>query len=235
NALSGAPFAGEAGAVLTGYFAEPGQVRAAADAIDTLRARFEGVRVVCDPVCADSHGVYVPEAVLTAISEHLLPRADWVTPNRFELALFAGAPQAEDLPGLQAMVRKLDVPCVAVTSAFGLMRGHTGVLMVQSGARAEGADTPAAPARSILFEHGLVEGAPHGTGDLLSALLTAHLVRGLAPEQALKLATASVFELVARSVKAESSELLIAAEQDSIARPMAMVTERQLARARAAG
>ena len=216
TALVEAPFAGELGGVLTGYFASAGQVEATCAAIDALRARLPGIRVVVDPVTADTGGAYVPDAVIGAIREGLLPRADLITPNRFEVALLAGDEPAQENTALMAQARGLGVPRVIVTSAFGMMRGHTGALLLDE-------------ARALLAEHPLLPGAPNGTGDLFSALVAARLVQGLAPEEAMMTATASVFEMVARTVKAGRDELAVVAEQDSLVRPMAMVMRRQLA------
>ena len=215
DALVGAPVIDEVGHVLTGYFASAGQVQAACRAIDRLREQNPNVRVVVDPVSADSHGSYVPDAVIAALRDELLPRADLATPNRFEAALFTGREPADDNAGLIEIGRSLPAESVIVTSAFGLMRDSTGVLLVDEAA-------------SLLVEHGLVPGAPHGTGDLFAALIVARQALGMPLETAMQKAAASVLEIVARSVKAGSSELLLAREQASLVSPMAMVQARQM-------
>ena len=226
EALTGTPVIGEVGAILTGYFASAAQVLAACRAIDAVRERSPGVLVVCDPVSADSHGSYMAGEVIAAISAELLPRCDVATPNRFELAAFARLRGAgDDLPAdndvLADMARRLGARRVAVTSAFAMMRQSIGVLLV---------DGPS----SVLVEHGEVLGAPHGTGDVFAALLSVHLLAGLSLEAAAARASASVFEIVAHSVKAGSDELLLAQYQESLVAPMASVTTRRLAGARLA-
>lgn len=220
DALTGTPVIGEVGAVLTGYFASAAQVHSACRAIDAVRAASPDVLVVCDPVSADSHGTYVPEDVVTALREELLPRCDLATPNRFELAAFTTGDAASNNTDLIAMAKAMNLKSVVVTSAFGMMKNATGALAVRDG-------------KAVLIEHASVDGAPHGTGDLFSALLTAHLLGGVALESAVARATSSVFEIVARSVQSGSDELLIAREQASLVSPMAMVQTRQLAIPRA--
>ncbi|MFK7791597.1 MAG: bifunctional hydroxymethylpyrimidine kinase/phosphomethylpyrimidine kinase [Devosiaceae bacterium] len=220
QALVTSPVVGEVGAILTGYFASAAQVLATCRAIDTVREISPDVLVVVDPVSADSHGTYVPIDVVEAIGAQLLPRCTIATPNRFEAATFSGRDAVQDNAALADMARGLGVRQVIITSAFGMMKNSIGTLLV---------DTESA----TLAEHGLIPGAPHGTGDMLSALLTAHMLAGLSAEKAMARATSSVFEMVARSVRAGSDELLVAAEQDSLARPMAMVQMRQLASKRA--
>jgi pyridoxine kinase len=220
QALVGLPVVDEVGAILTGYFASAGQVHATCRAIDRVRAVSPDVLVVCDPVSADAHGTYVPDGVVTAIREELLPRCDVATPNRFELTSFAGAGELADNAALIESARALGIDRVVVTSAFGMMKNAIGTLFVEG-------------RTATLAEHALVPGAPHGTGDVFSALLTAHLLMGQPIDKAVGQATASVFEMVARSVKAGSDELLMAREQASLISPMTMVTTRHLAAARA--
>lgn len=215
EALTGTPVIGEVGAILTGYFASAGQVKAACRAIDAVRKITPDVLVVCDPVSADSHGTYVPVDVVAALRDELLPRCDLATPNRFEAAAFSGLDAASNNSDLLAMAGGMSVPSVVVTSAFGMMKNSTGALAVRDG-------------KSVLVEHTSVDGAPHGTGDLFSALLTSHMMSGATLDAAVARATASVFEVVARSAKAGSDELLIAQEQASLVSPMAMVQTRQL-------
>jgi pyridoxine kinase len=219
SALTGTPVIDEVGAILTGYFASAGQVMATCRAIDAVRKVSPDVLVVCDPVSADSHGTYVPSEVVEAIRTELLPRCDLATPNRFEVAAFSAMEQAEDNATLVTMAQALGVPRVVVTSAFGMMKNAIGTLLVDG-------------KTATLAEHGRVPGAPHGTGDMLSALITAHVLMGQSAEKAMVLATSSVFEMIARSVKAGSDELLVAREQASLISPMAMVTKRQLAAVR---
>ena len=219
--LADAPWLGEVGAVLTGYMATPAQAEAAAGLVRAVRARVPEAKVVCDPVIGDFDradparaGLYVPEAVAEAIRDHLLPLADAATPNRFELRWLSGrtAPFASNREAAAA-ARGLGPERVLVTSAFPMMRGHTGNLLVEGGSQR-------------LAEHRAFAHAPNGTGDLTSALLAHHLVEGT--PNALERLTASVFEVVARTVKAGGDELMLEANLGSLARPMAPVQMRVL-------
>lgn len=221
-ALVGLPVIGEVGAVLTGYFASVGQVIATCRAIDAIRAHTPDILVVCDPVSGDSHGTYLPDAVVAAIRQELLPRCDLATPNRFEAAALTGLAQAQDNAGLIAMAQRLETPRVVVTSAFGMMRNAIATLLVDGQI-------------ATLAEHSLIPGAPHGTGDMFAALMTAHLLMGMPAETAMARATSSVFEMVARSVKSGSDELQVAREQASLVSPVAMVQMRRLLVPRQAG
>jgi pyridoxine kinase len=84
-----------ADAILTGYLPSAAHVDFAADLIDRLRAVVPGLRCVVDPVLGDApKGLYIAPEAAGAIRDLLLPRADLVTPNLFELSWLTGqAPQ----------------------------------------------------------------------------------------------------------------------------------------------
>ncbi len=206
---------GRIGAVLTGYLGDAGQAPAISRLVDAVKAANPNAFHLCDPVIGDAGGLYVPETSAAAIRDHLLTRADIATPNRYELAWLTGLAVETEVEAIAA-ARMLGPERVLVTSAPAMRRNAVSNLLV-------------GPKGVLAAEHGLVPDAPHGTGDLISALFTARLLEGHGEEGALKRAAASTFELIARSVKQGSPELLIAAEQPSIVGPMALVSSRRIA------
>jgi pyridoxine kinase len=149
--------------VMTGYFVDEAQVEVAAEAIARLKGATPGLMYLCDPVLGDDGpGLYVPEAVANAIRSRLLPLADVIAPNRFELAWLAGA----DVTGIASAARAargFAPTCLATSIPLGedrivnmLVGGDTG-WVVETRRRAH---------------------VPHGTGDLLSGLFLAHVLRG---------------------------------------------------------
>ncbi|MER0236565.1 pyridoxal kinase [Fulvimarina sp. MAC8] len=216
--IAASPFAGEIGAVTTGYFATSGQVHAAADLIEALRAKNPKLLYCLDPVLGDEGRLYRPPEVLTAISERLLPIADIATPNRFELEFLTDLTLSENAHLVEA-ARTLGPAMVLVTSAFGLLAGSIANLLVTEKA-------------VDLAEHRLIENGPNGGGDLTAALFLARLVEGQKPESALRLATASVFEILARTAKRGLNELSLQTDATSLATPFAMVQMRKLASAK---
>lgn len=210
--------AGEVATVLTGYFAEAAQVEAAAALVERLRLVTPGLRLVVDPVIGDGHALYVPEPVAAAVRDRLLPLADIATPNLFEAGWLSGLPVGSTAETLAA-ARSLGLPSVVVTSAPAMMTRSIATLLVTADA-------------AVQIEHPAIDGAPHGTGDLLAALVAARLTQGAGAEAAVTRAVASVFDLVARSVRAGSDELRLAAEQDSLVHSLAQVTVRRIGEAR---
>lgn len=147
-------------------------------------------------------------------ADRLFATADIVTPNRFEFAWLTGTggERNEDIVSAAA---RLAARQVLVTSAHSLLAGGTGNLLIGDG-------------RAMLAEHRQIDNPPNGTGDLTAALYLAHLLEGATPKKALQLATASVYELVARACKRGADELMPEADQASLKQPMAMVQMRQL-------
>ncbi|ASP19137.1 pyridoxine/pyridoxal/pyridoxamine kinase [Antarctobacter heliothermus] len=157
----------EQDALLVGYLPTPEHVALAVELVERVRA--VGARVVIDPVLGDApKGLYLAEETAEALRDRLVPLADVLTPNLFELGWLTGTP-AGDMQAARAAAETLLDPAqeVLVTSApFG--PGTTGVLRVT----AEGAQVCPVPLRN---------GVPHGVGDVFSALIAG----GLAPAAAL--------------------------------------------------
>jgi len=217
--LAAAPKLGEVGAVLTGYFGSPEAVAAAARLVGRVKARNPGAVYLCDPVMGDARpdtagGLYIGEPTAEAIRDQLVPLADILTPNRFELGWLAGTP-VETTAEAIAAARGLSAATTVVTSAPAMMTGAVANLLVEARA-------------AVQAEHPLIAGAPNGTGDLFAALFLAQTLRGATPTQALERASSGVFDMVARSVRAGADELQLAAEQAVLDQTLAQVTLRQI-------
>jgi len=209
-----APWLGEVKAVLTGYFGNAAQPRAVARLVKALRAKNPDLIYVCDPVMGDLGGLYIPQPTAEAIRDELLPLATIATPNRYELAWLSGAPLDDNNAIMEAAIA-LGPPRMLVTSAVPMMTGSTGNLYLTGN-------------HALLAEHRLIDHAPNGLGDLLSAVFLARVMSGMDEEKALQTTTASVFEVLARSVKRGANELTLEMDAASLSTPMAMVQMRRL-------
>ena len=209
-----APWLGEVKAVLTGYFGNAAQPRAVARLIEALRRNNPDLIYVCDPVMGDLGGLYIPQPTAEAIRDELLPLATIATPNRYELAWLSGAPLYDNNAIMEAAIA-LGPPRMLVTSAVPMMTGSTGNLYLTGN-------------HALLAEHRLIDHAPNGLGDLLSAVFLARVMSGMDEEKALQTTTASVFEVLARSVKRGANELTLEMDAASLSTPMAMVQMRRL-------
>lgn len=213
--LENAPWLGEVAAVLSGYLGNAGQAEAVASLVRAVKRRNPGALYLCDPVMGDIGGLYVPEAVAAAFRDALVPLADIATPNRFELEWLAGR-TLNDLDSAAEAAAEAAPPMTLVTSAPGLAAGTAGSLLVT----ASGA---------LLAEHAAVEHPPKGVGDLTAALFLARLLAGEKNAEALRLATASTLDVLARAVERGADELMLAADGTSLLHPLASVSLRPLA------
>jgi pyridoxine kinase len=209
-----APWLSEVKAVLTGYFGHASQPPLVARLIAALKAKNPDLLYVCDPVMGDKGGLYVPEATAEAIRKDLIPLATLATPNRYELAWMSGADLDTNAAIMDAAL-SLGPAKMLVTSAVPMMSGGTGNLYLTG-------------KHALLAEHRLIENAPNGLGDLMSAVFLARLLSGMDEEKALQLATASVFEVLARTAKRGGDELTLETDAASLSTPMAMVQLRHL-------
>lgn len=187
--------------VITGYFASPAQVEAAARAIDAVRAAprhgafASAPTVIVDPTMGDEgKGLYVSAETAKAIAETLIPRADLVACNAWELQWLTGLEAREPTAALRA-ARQLGKP-VLVSS---VRRGD------EIGAVLASAE------ETWLALHAEIDTAPNGTGDLLTALYSAAVVEGQTLSHGLARAVGGVAETVAAAKLWNAPELPIVA------------------------
>lgn len=186
--------------VITGYFASADQVSAAARVIDVVRAspRRKGARaalIVVDPIMGDSGiGLYVPAEVSKALEAELLPRADVVAPNAWELERLTGLAVRDPRSAVLA-ARRLG----RATLVSSVDRGaQVGVVYADQG-------------EAWLAIHARLPHAPRGCGDLLTALFAASLVEGQTVSYALSRAVGGVAETITAAAAGNTLELPVAA------------------------
>lgn len=200
--------------VITGHFSLPEQVEIAAGVLERVRAATRGKAyagrptVVVDPIMGDEpKGLYVTPEVAEAVARRLVPLADWITPNVWELSHLVGRHVA-DAADAAAAVRELGARALVTSVPAGADR--IGLLLVDG-------DT------ATLFTHGRLERAPNGTGDLVAASFGAGLVEGLSPVEAAERASRAAAETVKAGDAWNSPELPIVALGDRLVRPTAEV------------
>ena len=185
--------------VITGYFASPEQVRAAARAIDAVRAapRDEAYArkpiIVVDPTIGDAgKGLYVPVEVAQAIQAELIPRADLLCPNAWELQRLSGS-EARDPRHAVAAARLMPCPVLVSSVARG---GEIGVVYADK-------------REAWLAAHAKHERSPNGAGDLITALFAASMLEGQTISYGLARAMGGLVETIASANAWASPELPI--------------------------
>ena len=230
--LINAPWLNEVGAVLSGYLGGEEEVDAVSRLVRAVKNKNANAIYVLDPVIGDAPEggagdegrLYVPENQAIAMREILLPDADLVTPNPFELGWLTQRGLPSNQQELRQAAESIGVAKVLATSAPAMMQGHIGNMLVTNAPDAKSA---------YLAEHRKADGPPNGMGDLAAALMLGNLLSGDTLEgdnavKALQKTTASLAEIMLLAARTGSDELPLEAALASIIRPRAPIVARRL-------
>jgi pyridoxine kinase len=200
--------------VLTGHFSSAEQVEIAAGVLERVRAaKRDGAFadrpvVVVDPIMGDApRGLYVKPAVADGVTELLVPLADYITPNLWELDLLAGR-NVQTVEQARDAARQLGRP--ALVTSVPVSDDEIGLVY------ADAHD-------AVLFAHKRQPQAPNGTGDLVAASFGAWLVAGKSPVEAAEGAARAAAETVKAARAWQAAELPVVALAERLVRPTAEV------------
>jgi len=207
-------------AVLTGYIGDDEQIDAMVEAVDRVKEANPDAIYVCDPVIGDKSGPYADANIIEGIMDDLIPRADYVTPNRYELALLLDQDAAPETisDGIEAARLLPNMPTTIVTSMEDTARfaGQIQTLLVK-------------PSEAFLIStqkigaSGAQGGDFKGAGDLLTALLISGLLKRRPLEQALAHANGALYDILVATDRAKADELLLIANQERLVSPLTTV------------
>ena len=162
EALDANGWLGSADAILTGYLPSPDHVDLAAALVLAARRHRPNMPLFCDPVLGDAPGgLYLPESVAHAVRDRLVPLATHLKPNAFELGFLTGRPVADPAEAAAA-ARALGLTAVLASSVPATEGVLANVLVTQDRAQVA----------TVAYD----AHAPHGTGDLLTALFAGHVL-----------------------------------------------------------
>jgi pyridoxine kinase len=181
------------------------------DAVATVKAASPDAIYCCDPVMGDvGRGMFVRPGIPEFMRDRVVPAADVITPNHFELDFLAGTTTStyDELLAAVAAVRAGGPSTVLVTSVILADTPEDVLEMVAVGE--EGAFRTRFPRLEV---------NPPGAGDLTAAVFLANLLDRRPLDEVLARTTASVFGVVQATVAAGSRELRIVAAQDELANP----------------
>ncbi len=211
---------GEVDAVLSGYQGGAGIAQVILDAVARVKTANPSATYTCDPVMGNAKsGCFVDPSIPPIIREQVVPAADIITPNQFELG-FLTQTEPDSLESTLAaadLAMAMGPRVVLVTSVERPDRpaGTIEMLAVtQQGAWI--AQTPLLPLKA------------NGSGDVTAALFTAHLHETDSAAEALARTTSSVFDLLANTLESGERELRLIASQETFAHPRMQFEVRQV-------
>lgn len=198
-------------AVLSGYLGGPGICEVVVDAVAQVKAANPAATYTCDPVMGNAtSGCFVDPAIPPILRERVVPVADVITPNQFELGFLTGRSPGSLESTLEAAdaARALGPSTVLVTSMLRPDRPDDTIEMLA--VTDEGAWTVRTPRLAMKV---------NGSGDLTSALFTAHLKETGSAGDALAATASTVYAVLTATLDSGERELRIVAAQDAIAHP----------------
>ncbi len=206
--------------VLSGYQGSEGIGDVILDAVARVKAANPSAVYACDPVMGNAaSGCFVAPAIPVLLRERVVPQADIITPNQFELGFLTGT-EPTDLESTLASVdraRAMGPSTVLVTSVErpDAPEGTIEMLAVT----ADGAwivQTPRIPMKA------------NGSGDVTAALFTAHLRESGQAATALARTASSVFDLLQNTFDSGQRELQLVESQEAYAHPRMQFTVEQV-------
>lgn len=197
--------------VLSGYQGGSDIGDAILDAVALVKQRNPQARYACDPVLGSATtGCFVAPEVQTLIRDRVVPRADLITPNQFELGFLTGTNPLSLDETLAAvdLVREAGPQQVLVTSVLRPDREPDTIEMLA--VTEDGAWLVATP--HLPFH-------ANGSGDVTTAIFSTLLRESGDPAAALARTAASVFELLDTTHRSGQRELQLIESQDAYVRP----------------
>ncbi|SDO75698.1 pyridoxine kinase [Microbacterium sp. ru370.1] len=206
--------------VLSGYQGGEGIGDVIIDAVSRVKKANPDAVYACDPVMGNARsGCFVAPAIPELLRERVVPTADIITPNQFELGFLTGTePGSIDSTLASAdLVRARGPRTVLVTSVERPDReADTIEMMVIDDAGAWIVQTPLIPMKA------------NGSGDVTAALFTAHYRRTGDAADALARTASSVFDLLSNTYESGSRELRLVESQEAYAHPRLQFDVRQV-------
>lgn len=207
-------------AVLSGYQGSEGIGDVIVDAVARVKAANPAAVYACDPVMGNAKsGCFVAPAIPILLREKVVPAADIITPNQFELGFLTDT-QPDTIESTLAsadLARAMGPRTVLVTSVERPDREPDTIeMLVVDDSGAWIVQTPLLPMKA------------NGSGDVTAALFTAHYVQTKDASIALARTASSVFDLLENTWRSGERELQLVESQEAYAHPRMQFTARQV-------
>lgn len=197
--------------LLSGYLGSAENASVVAGFVTRAKKRNPSLLYCCDPVIGDAErGIYVAPGLPELFRDALCPSADIVTPNQFELGWLTG--------------RQIRTFRDLVGAARTLAGGRSATVLVTG---VQLWDTPRDEVATFAMDGSSVWSvttpklrvAPSGTGDLLTALYVALMIKGDTVDCALRNAVSATYAIIKDAADAGSTEMRVVASGVRLDRP----------------
>ncbi|OWM95435.1 pyridoxamine kinase [Corynebacterium diphtheriae bv. gravis] len=208
-------------AILSGYQGGSDIADVIVDAVARIKEANPQAVYACDPVMGNAKsGCFVSDLIPPLLRDKVVPVADIITPNQFELEYLTGVPAHDTTSTLEAIAaaQEMGPNTVLVTSVRRPETPADAIEMIA--ANEQGAWLVRTP---------FIDFKRNGSGDVTAALFTGHYIRDRDAADALARTASSVFDLIETTFTADSRELLIIESQEAIAHPRLQFEVEQIA------
>jgi pyridoxine kinase len=206
--------------VLSGYQGSEGIADVIVETVARVKAANPNAVYACDPVMGNAKsGCFVAPAIPELLREKVVPVADIITPNQFELGYLTGMDPhtiEETLASADA-ARAIGPATVLVTSVERPDREEGTIEMMT-----------VTPVGAWIVTTPLLPMKANGSGDVTAALFTAHYTRTGDAADALARTASSVFDLLEATHRSGERELQLVEAQEAYANPRLQFAVRQV-------
>lgn len=199
-------------AILTGYQGAPTIADVIIDTVARVKEANPKAIYACDPVMGNAKsGCHVADEIPPMLRSKVVPVADIIFPNQFELgylterdvtdldSTLTAVEAARDMGPETVVVTSVERPETAELDVMEMLVANSeGTWMVQ---------TPRLPMKR------------NGSGDVTAALFTGHLLNSADPADALEKTASSVYDMLRLTFEADSRELKLVESQEFFAHP----------------
>ncbi|PSV27711.1 pyridoxal kinase [Photobacterium sp. GB-27] len=198
-------------AVLTGYQGSAAQCLAIIDTVKKVKQQNPNAIYICDPVMGDPEkGCIVADGIAEYLINDVMPIADAIVPNQFELSQFVGMEIHNLADAVTACQKALTMgPKMVLVKHLHSISDDKFTMMLATQKGCFLAQRP----------HLKFDKQPVGVGDLISSLFTAGLLKDWTPEQAFEHAHNACYAVLKETHKRGEWELQTIAAQDEIVSP----------------
>ncbi|XP_054263413.1 pyridoxal kinase [Macrosteles quadrilineatus] len=157
--------------LLTGYIGSPSFLYKVAEVVHHLKKVCHNLTYICDPVMGDNGAMYVPQDLLPIYRDTIVPLADIVTPNQYELELLTQKPVRSIADAWAAVdwFHEKGIKTVAISSSQ--LSSNNNQLLALASTMADG------KCKRATIEIPLLDATFTGTGDLFAALFLAWMAK----------------------------------------------------------
>ncbi|WP_347350671.1 pyridoxal kinase PdxY [Intrasporangium sp.] len=197
-------------AVLSGYQGAEAVGEIILDAVARVKAANPHAIYCCDPVMGDvGRGFFVRAGIPEYMRDEVVPKADIVTPNQFELEFLVGRPLATQ-GEVDTAAKELQARGPRVVVVTSVLTSDTPSGSIQMACYSD--------AGAWIVTTPMLDMDVKGGGDAATAIFLAHYLTDGA-KAALSRTAATMYAVLEKTHAAGSEEMLLVREQDEIAHP----------------